>query len=129
MPDALITQERTAIRASAKAAPGAANISLVSISITRNDGPAGVHVCDMWLADAASGAGITAVTASGAVAAGASGVVLQIITASKVFKIQTTAAGLFILSITDSAKTPFVVCVEIEGRAYPLITLTTANYG
>jgi hypothetical protein len=129
MPDALITQERPAIRVSATAASGGTNITLVSLTIARIDGRSGVHLANLWLSDAASGAGITAVTASGAVAAGASGVVLQTVTASKVFLIQTTAAGLFVLSVTDSAKSPFVVCVEIEGRAYPVITLTTANYG
>jgi hypothetical protein len=129
MPDTLISQERPAIRVSAVAVSGGANVTLISLSIARIDGRSGVHTCDLWLSDAASGAGLTAVTASGAVAAGASGLILQTITASKVFKILTTATGLFILSITDSAKTPFVVCVEIEGRAYPVITLTTANYG
>src|SRR6266576_2968752 len=124
--EALIPQERPAIRVGAAAAAGAANITLVTIAVARVDArppTSGVFTMDLWLSDAATGEALTAVTASGAVAAGASGSVLGTYTAKKALRVQTTAAGLFILSITDTAKTPFIVCIEVEGRTYPLLTL------
>jgi hypothetical protein len=130
MPDTLITLERPAMRVSASTATGGAGVCLVSLNIRRVDGPQGPQLCTVYLSDAANGAGLTAVTATGAVAQGASGILIgTALVASKAFNVQTTAAGLFILSITDTAKTPFVVCVELEGRCYPITTLATASYG
>jgi hypothetical protein len=130
MAEALIPAERPALRAAVAAAPGSAGVTLVSVSVTRVDGKPGPFNCMLWLSDAATGAGFTAVTATGATVAGASGVIIGTdLVAKKAWNIQTTVAGLFILSITDTAKTPFVVCLEVEGRTYPLLTLATANYG
>jgi hypothetical protein len=129
MGEVLISQQRPAVRASATAVGGAAGQSLVSVVVKTIDGTSPVFNCQLYLSDAATGAGLTAVTASGAVAAGASGTVIGAdVVAKKAFNIQTTATGLFILAITDTLKTPFVVCVVIEGRTYPLITLATGNY-
>jgi hypothetical protein len=129
MPDVLIASERRAVRVSGSAAPSTANLCLITMRIRTVDGRPRVRQHDLWLSDAASGAGHTAVTATGNVQAGASGLVVDTHVAKKALRIQTTVDGLFILSITDTAKTPFVVCVEVEGVGIPLVTLTTANYG
>jgi hypothetical protein len=42
-----------------------------------------------------------------------------VLVAAKAWNVQTDANGLFVLTITDAARTPFVVVAEIEGRAYP----------
>jgi hypothetical protein len=117
------------LRASASAAAGATTVTNVSVRVARVDGRAGVHNFDLWLSDATTGAGHTAVTASGTVVAGTAGLLVATLVAKKALRVQTDATGLFVLQITDAAKTPFVVCAEIEGRTYPLLTLATAKYG
>jgi len=130
MAEALVPQERPALRVSAYAAPGAAGISLISVNIKRVDGKAGVFNCMLYLSDSAVGAGFTAVTATGATVAGTAGVIIGTdLVAKKAWNIQTDATGLFILSVTDTAKTPFQVIVEIEGRSYPVLLMATASYG
>lgn len=90
----------------------------------------GVAQCfNVYLSDSANGANVTAVTASGAVAAGANGAVLSIDTASKVFQVISDANGIFQLSITDTAKTGFYVCaVSPLGVVYVSRQLTSADY-
>jgi hypothetical protein len=129
MPDVLIASERRAVRVSGSAAPSTANVSLITLRVRTVDGRPRVRQHDLWLSDSSTGAGHTAATATGNVQAGASGLVVDTHVAKKALRIQTTVDGLFILSITDTAKTPFVVVVEVEGVAIPLVTLTTANYG
>jgi hypothetical protein len=92
---------------------GVANITLVTIQVQdKNANPiSGVYNLDLHLSDAATGIGVTAVTASGAVAAGASGTDLVDFTAKKVKRVQTDSTGKYILSITDTAKTGFYVAV------------------
>lgn len=114
------------------AAPGTANVSLVTIQVKDSAGNnlAGVWNFDVWLSDAATGAGLTAVTASGAVAAGASGTDLGVYAASKAKRVQTDATGKYILSITDTAKTHFYVAGQINHLgAIVSAQLLTANYG
>lgn len=85
---------------------------------------------DLWLSDAASGAGLTGTTASGAVAAGASGADIATLTTKKALRVQTNASGVYILSITDTAKTAFKVCAQMpDGEVVVGATLATANYG
>lgn len=114
-------------------AAGAANISLVSIQLLDATGAnlAQPINMDVWLSDAATGAGLTATTASGAVAAGASGAVFGTLTSKMALRVQTTAAGLFILSITDTAKTGFYVCAQVPGSGFTFVSaqLITGNYG
>jgi hypothetical protein len=116
------------------AAAGGANVS--EITVTVKDGSAGtvaaVHHFDLWLSDAATCAGLTGATASGAVAAkAASGVDLSTYTAKKALRIQTLATGVYILSITDSAKTGFYVCGAAPGtgKAVASTQLVTGSYG
>lgn len=113
-------------------AAGTSNVSLVTITVKDGQGNAiaGPATMDVTLSDAATGAGLTATDASGAVAAGASGVDLATLVAKKALRVQTTAAGVYILSITDTAKTGFYVAVFLGGRlAVVSSQLQTAHYG
>ena len=115
-------------------AAGGSNVCEVTISF--QDG-AGATVAepllfDVWLSDAATGAGKTGTTASGTVTAkSASGVVWTTEEAKKALKVQALATGLFVLEITDSAKTAFRVCVQnpVTGQVHVSDALVTANYG
>lgn len=85
-----------------------------------------------YLSDAATGIGITATTASGAVTAkSASGTDFGQLTAKKVLVGQTKADGSFILSITDAAKTGFYVCAATFHGGAPSVSaqLVAGNYG
>lgn len=118
--------------ATATAAAGAANITNVSITVKDHTGTAVAFpvMLDVWLSDATTGAGLTATSASGTVVAGASGVDIATLTAKKALRVQTTVAGLYILQITDTAKTAFKVCVQMpDGKVVVPITLATGNYG
>ena len=92
---------------------------------------AGVFDFDMFLSDAASGAGLTATTASGGIAALAgAGAILGTLTTSKAVRAQTNAAGLFTLVITDTSKTAFYPCASLL-PGFPVgvgAQLTTASY-
>lgn len=114
--------------------PAAGGSNVCEVTITVKDGGstaiARAHVLDVWLSDASSGAGLTGTTASGTVTAkSASGVVLSTYTAKKDIRVQTLATGVFILEITDSAKTGFYVCAKVGGETYVSSVLVTANYG
>jgi hypothetical protein len=90
---------------------------------------AGVFLLEVYLSDAATGVGLTATTASGGIAAAASGgTVLDVLVAAKYLKVQTNAAGAFILAITDTAKTLFY---PVGSRGSSIVVgaqLTTASY-
>ena len=113
-------------------AAGGANVCLVSITIKDGAGNALASpvILDVLLSDASTGSGLTGTTASGAVAAGGSGTDLLSMVSKKALRVQTTAAGLYILSITDTAKTGFYVVANIPGLL-PAVSaqLVTGNYG
>lgn len=115
-------------------AAGTTNVCEVTIQALDANGEAlaGVFNFDLWLSDAASGAGLTATSASGAVTAkAASGAVLGTLTSVKALRVQTLATGIFVLSITDSAKTAFKVCAQAPGTGKTVVgaTLITGNFG
>ena len=115
-------------------AAAGANISEVTITVKDGAGVAipGVHHFDVWLSDAATGAGLTGTTASGTVTVkAASGVVIDTHTAKKALRVQTLATGIFVLEITDTAKTGFYVAVQhpLTGKAVVSAQLVTASYG
>ena len=86
-------------------------------------------VFDLFLSDSAAGAGLTAVTASGAVANdGASGADIGTLTTKKALRVQANASGVYALSITDTAKTAFKVCVALDGLPFVVTTLSAASY-
>lgn len=113
-------------------AAGAANVCEVTCTVKDYAGNtvAEAVVFDLWLSDATSGAGLTATTASGAVAAkAASGTDFAVLTTKKATRVQTLATGVYILSITDTAKTLFKVCAQIDGKTIVSTALTAAQYG
>lgn len=109
------------------------NVSNVSFQLTDSLGVplAKIAIFDIFLSDAASGLGLTATTASGGIAAAASGgVVMDILTAAKMLRVQTTAAGLFKLAITDTAKTGFFPAAQLSTLGIIVgAALTSASYG
>lgn len=116
------------------AAAGSTNICNVTITVKDADGDPPtkpVHM-DVWLSDAATGAGLTGTTASGTVtAASSSGVVIDTYTAKKALRVQTLAGGTFVLEITDSAKTAFYVCAQnpFTGSTEVATVLASGDYG
>jgi len=115
------------------AATDGSNATLVTLTVKNNNGRAvGPKSFDLFLSDSASGVGVTATTASGAVgdkSAGTTGLVLDTMITKKYLKVQCLADGTYQLSITDTAKTAFKVCVEIDGIVAVVLTLATGNYG
>jgi hypothetical protein len=116
------------------AAAGAANVAEVSYQVVDGNGDAlaGVFILDVFLSDAATGLGLTATSASGTVTAkAASGAVIGTLTSKKALRVQTLATGIFILEITDTAKTAFYPCAVIpaNGRMSVGTVLATASYG
>jgi|GEM_PF-3462377 len=117
-----------------EAADGGLNITEVTMTVQDYFGKtlAGVFNMEIWLSDATTGAGLTATTASGAVAAKtSSGADLAVLTTKKALLVQTLATGLYTLSITDTAKTAFKVCARVPGKAATVvgITLASGDYG
>lgn len=114
------------------AAAGSTNQTRVTVIVRDHEGNAVASVVnmDLWLTDAASGAGYTATVASGTVGAqSGQGTVLGTLTASRALRVQTTAAGTFVLEITDTAKTAFRIAVMVGGAVVVSSALTTGNYG
>lgn len=116
------------------AAAGSTNIAEVTIAVkdANGDTPTKAVNLDVWLSDAATGAGITGTTASGTVTAkSASGIVLDTYTSKKSLRCQTLANGVFVLEITDSAKTAFYVCAQnpATGATEVATVLATGDYG
>lgn len=112
---------------------GSAGISLITVSVLDRNGNvlAGVSNFDLWLSDAATGAGLTATTASGGIAANTSGgAVIGVLTSAKALRVQTLANGTFCLAITDIAKTAFVIAGQVPGssKTVVLATLSAASY-
>lgn len=120
--------------ATATVAAGAANVSEITITVRNANGKAisTPYCMDLWLSDSAVATGYTATTASGAVTvktAGTTGTLIGTYLAKFGLRVQTLANGTFVLSITDTAKSLFKVCVQTEGVPYVVATLATASYG
>jgi hypothetical protein len=116
------------------AAAGSTNVAEVTITVKDAAGAtiAGVFNFDVWLSDAATCAGLTATTASGAVAVKtSSGADVGTLTTKKALRAQTLATGVYILSITDSAKTGFYPCASLPSTGATKVgaQLITGNYG
>lgn len=123
-----------ATTASFSIASAAANVTEVTITIQDGHGDtvAAPEPMLVWLSDAATGAGLTATAASGTVTAKtASGADFGAITAKKALFAQPLATGVFILEITDTAKTGFYVAVQnpYSGQAIVSRQLVTGDYG
>lgn len=116
------------------AAAGGTNVAEVTITV--RDGAGNVIAAPfpllVWLSDAATGAGLTATTASGTVQAKAgSGADFGDLTAKKAKIVQTLATGVYVLEITDAAKTGFYIGAQVPGTGRPAVSaqLQTADYG
>lgn len=111
---------------------GSSNITLITMQVKDGAGNniAAVAPVEWWLTDAATGAALTATTASGAVAAGASGTDLLSKVSKKAGDAITDATGKYILSITDTAKTGFYIAVTCPGTGVTFVSrqLVTADY-
>ncbi len=122
-----------AAKVSISAAAGTTNQTLVTFQFKDGAGNnlAACVPIDIWLSDAATGIGLTATTASGAVGAGASGTDFGALTAKKAIRSLTDATGKYILAITDTLKTGFFPCCSIPGTGQIAVgaQLQTANYG
>lgn len=116
------------------AAAGGANVCEVTCTVKDAAGAtiAAPFTLNIWLSDAATGAGLTGTSASGTVTAkAASGAVLGTLTAKKALVVQTLATGIFILEITDTAKTAFYVAAQVPGTGATKVSavLATGDYG
>jgi hypothetical protein len=109
------------------------NATLVTLTVHNAQGAlSGPKIFDVYLSDSTAGVGLTATTASGAVGdktAGTTGTVIATLTTKKALRVQSLAAGTYQLSITDTAKTAFKICVNLDGVIQVVATLATASYG
>ena len=115
-------------------AAGAANIAEVTITVVDSAGVAIAEnfVLDIWLSDDSGGQDITGTTASGTVTTkAASGFLLETITAKKLLRVQTLATGIYILEITDTAKSLFYPSAVIPslGKTAVGLVMATGDYG
>lgn len=114
-------------------AAGSANVCLVTIQVNDGAGNAIAAPVDMdvLLSDAASGAGLTVTSASGAVANdGTTGADLGTLTSKKALRVQTNATGAYKLSITDTGKTGFYVVANVGGFVSKVSRqLVSGDYG
>lgn len=118
---------------------GAANVTNVMLQVVDNNDVALALVMrfDLWLSDAASGLGLTAVTASGTVVVGTPGADLADVVAKKFKTVMTDATGRYQLVITDTAKTAFFLCIGSDVLSdtgpssgnFIVAPLTAALYG
>lgn len=114
------------------AAASTSNVCDVTATVVDGSGAAIAKpfIFDLWLSDAATGAGLTGTSASGTVTAkSASGVVIDTYTSKKALRVQSLATGVFTLAITDSSKTGFYVAAELGGILAVSDQLETADYG
>ena len=115
-------------------ASGAANVTEIAIAMLDGNGDAVADAAPMtvWLSDAATGAGLTATSASGTVQAkSASGADFGVLSAKKALIAQPLATGIYTLEITDTAKTGFYVCIQnpFTGAISVSRQLVTGDYG
>jgi hypothetical protein len=115
-------------------AAGAANVAEATITLKDAAGStiAAARPFLVWLSDAATGVSPSGATTSGTVQAkSASGTVMGTLTAKQSLIVQSLATGVFILEITDTAKTKFYVCAStLDGRAVTVgAQMATASYG
>lgn len=113
-------------------AAGGTDVCEVTITLVDGDGVAVANagMVDVWLSDAATGAGLTATTASGTVTAkSSSGVVIDTYTAKKALKVQTLATGVFVLEVTDTANTGFYVCAQNPYTGEVFVSSAVTAYG
>lgn len=115
-------------------AAGGANVCEVTITLQDGHGTVVAEATPLtvWLSDTATGTGLTATSASGTVQTkSASGADFAVLTAKKALVAQPLATGVYILEITDSAKTGFYVAAQLPFGGVPAVSrqLVTGDYG
>lgn len=115
-------------------AAGAANVCTITVTWKDRSGNTvkGVRAFDIYLSDAATGAGLTSSAISGEVVA-TTGASLATVTTHKRWTVQSAATGIFVGSMTDTAKTQgLYVCVVDPQTGLPIVSASatvTASYG
>lgn len=114
-------------------AAGAANISEVTMTVLDSAGAAiaSPFILQVFLSDAATGAGLTSTSATGTVQAKSGDTDLAIVTAKKHLQVQTKATGIYILEITDTNKTAFYPCAVLPsiGSTQVGAAMASGDYG
>ena len=113
-------------------AAGASNTMTVTIQARngKGDAIASVIPVNFWMADAATGIGLTAQAYSGNVTA-TSGAFLTALTAKKQFSAVTNASGVLVFTIVDTAKpaTQYVVIEAPNNRGVIVSGASGTNWG
>jgi hypothetical protein len=113
-------------------AAGASNVCTITVTAVDASGTTvtGVHELDLWLSESAVGAGLTADTYSGSLVA-VTGSLLETITAKKHFTVLTHTTGVFVGSLTDTAKPAdqYVAVKKPIGAALKVSAATAALWG
>jgi hypothetical protein len=112
---------------------GSSNTAAVSCQLVDGGGNAvaAPFMIEVFLSDSATGVGLTATTASGAVGCttpGTLGTDFGTLTAKKALLSQTNGSGVYSLSIVDTANTGFYVGVAVGSKVYVSPQLTIAAY-
>jgi hypothetical protein len=114
-------------------AAGASNTTTCTITVKDSAGTAiaAVHTLEVFISRSATGQGLTATAASGALTA-TTGAILTALTAKKHISAVTDANGVLVLSLVDSAKTEgeyFVAVNPVSGKLHVSAATVTADYG
>lgn len=110
---------------------GAEDTNVVNVVITlKNAADAAISsskIVHAYLSDASTGVGVAATAPDGGVAVGASGSVLAEVVADKVFILESTAAGLITLDVTESGTDTFYLVLLLpNGEKVVSNAITTA---
>lgn len=107
-----------------------ANVADVQFEIQDAEGNAITFptIVNVWLSDAATGVGLTSTAASGTVAVDSVGTLFGTLEAKKALVIQTTAAGLGRIAITDTGNTGYYVCVQCPFSGQTFVSDEITSY-
>lgn len=111
-------------------AAGASNVTAVTVTFKTAQGTAinNAFPFEVWLSDAATGAGETGTSASGTPAL-TTGTQYRILSAKKAWSGACNTSGVAVLTITDTAKTGFYVAVLLPTGVVVSRQLVSADYG
>jgi hypothetical protein len=113
-------------------AAGAADVCTITVTAVDANGVTvtGVQELELWMSESAVGAGLTADTYSGSLVA-VTGTILETVTAKKHFRVLTHTTGVFVGSLTDSAKPAdqYVAVKKPIGAALKMSAATAALWG
>lgn len=115
-------------------AAGAANVCTVTITWKDRDGNTvqGVRAFDVYLSDASTGAGLTGTAISGELVA-TTGSSLATVTTHKRWTVATATTGVFVGSLTDTAKSAnLYICAIDPQTGLPIVSASktvTGSYG